>query len=167
MTGLDPTQDKIMELAICVTTPELESLTKIENFVIRIEERDVRLMNNFVRKMHDKSNLTNECLGRVPAVKTYDLLEVERICCRILSQYSEHRLYIAGNSVYMDKYFLEVHCPKLNSMLHYRIIDVSTMKTLLTAWKGTKRFHKQSAHRAAQDIDESLSELRYFKQLIS
>jgi oligoribonuclease len=166
MTGLDLGRDALIEVAALVTDPDLNVLGEGVDVVIHAEDAQLDGMLEVVRTMHAKSGLTE-------AVKasTVTVAEAEDM---ILSYVSEHvkdprTAPLAGNSIATDRGFLARDMPRLDTHLHYRMIDVSSIKELCRRWYPRVYFGqppKGLAHRALADIRESIRELEYYRRTI-
>lgn len=159
MTGLDPEQDVVLEIAAVVTGPDLEPIEELERVVWQPEEALAR-MRPFVRKMHDDNGLA----AKVRA-STCDLSEAERDVLAMVTRHCRFReAFLAGNSIYQDRRFLARHMPQLEGYLHYRQVDVSSLKVLAQCWYPDARFDKPNKnHTALDDIRGSLAELRHYR----
>ena len=163
MTGLDPDTDVLIEVAALVTDAELNILGDGISVVIRPEPEALESMSTFVRKMHTTSGLLQDLDDGI------DLAAAEKKVLDYVAQYVPEAgvAPLAGNSVHADKAFLRVGMPKLMSHLHYRIIDVSTLKELATRWypevKATAP-KKTGNHRALGDIQDSIEELKHYRK---
>lgn len=165
MSGLDPERERLLEIAVLVTNSELEVLA--EGPVLAIHQSDECLagMDEWNQRTHGASGLVE----RVRASKL-DEAEAERQVLEFLGPFAESGCaHLAGNSVGQDRRFLERYMRKLNEYLHYRIIDVSTIKELARRWYPKELEAappKREVHRALDDIRESLAELRYYRETI-
>lgn len=162
MTGLDPKVDTILEIAAIVTDRDLNIIAQGPEIVINHPVSILSKMNEWCTTVHTESGL----LSRVKNSDT-SLLTAEM---QILSFLREHcepgQAPLGGNSVWMDRVFLMHHMPRLYDFLHYRTIDVSTIKELLKSWYPDElatQYKKNNSHRALEDIKESIDELRYYK----
>ena len=162
MTGLDPDRCHIVEIATLITDGDLEVVAEGPCLVMHQPEDVLAGMAEEVRQMHARSGLTERirrsCLGLGEAAEQ-TLSFVRRYCDQGTSP-------LCGNSVWKDRQFLARHMPALERYLHYRIIDVSTVKELVRRWYGEAIPIPQKAdqHRALDDIRESIAELRYYRQ---
>jgi oligoribonuclease len=162
MTGLDTTADAVVEVAAIVTDSELNVLGDGVDVVIKPPEQALEQMGDFVRQMHTSSGL----LADLPNGTT--LADAE---ARVLAYLREWipdagRAPLAGNSIGTDKAFLDRDMPELMEHLHYRVIDVSSVKELARRWYPRVYFAsppKNGGHRALADILESIDELRYYR----
>ena len=161
MTGLEPATCAIVEIATLVTDAELHVLAEGPNLVLRPPAEALAGMSPFVRELHVKSGL----LDRIHA-STTTAAEAQRATLAFLEQHAVRGAsLLCGNSVWKDRAFLEREMPEVVAFLHYRMIDVSTLKELVRRWYPT-RYHapkKKEAHRALDDIRESIEELRWYR----
>ncbi len=165
MTGLDLGADALIEVAALVTDYELTVLGEGVDVVIRPPQAALDQMDAFVREMHTTSGLLEELDQGVT------MQEAEK---RVLAYVQEHcpegsRPPLAGNSVATDRAFLARDMPSLESFLHYRIVDVSSIKELARRWYPRAYYNapaKNGNHRALADIQESIEELRYYRSAI-
>ena len=163
MTGLDPLQNVIVEIATLITNRDLEIVAEGPEIVVHASEEHLGRMVNIVRKMHDKSGLTE----RIRA-STSNLADAERETLVFLKQHLKERSApLCGNSIWCDRMFLKLQMPSLDAWLHYRTIDVSSFKEVATRWgvqgiAGAPR--KADTHRALDDIRESIAELRHYRE---
>ncbi|MDD9207518.1 oligoribonuclease [Georgenia sp. 10Sc9-8] len=165
MTGLDLRTDALVEVAVIVTDSELRPVDAGVDLVIAPPPGAVEQMGDVVREMHTSSGLLGELadgLGLAEAQET--VLEYVR---RWVPE--PRRAPLAGNSVGTDRTFLERDMPELVEHLHYRVIDVSSIKELARRWYPRAYYHspeKQGGHRALADILESIDELRYYRAVL-
>ncbi|MCB0896846.1 MAG: oligoribonuclease, partial [Nocardioidaceae bacterium] len=163
MTGLDLGADALIEVAALVTDFDLNVLGHGVDLIIKPSAEALDQMNDFVREMHETSGLLRELDFGI----TLD--EAEE---RVLSYIREHcpegsRPPLAGNTVATDRAFLARDMPTLEAFLHYRIVDVSSIKELSRRWFPRAYFQappKRGNHRALADIQESIEELRYYRE---
>jgi oligoribonuclease len=165
MTGLDLRADALVEVAAVVTDSELNILGEGVDVVIAPPPESLVQMNDFVRDMHTSSGL----LDALPAGTT--LADAEKIVLDYIRAWVPNggKAPLAGNSVGTDKAFLERDMPGLADHLHYRIIDVSSIKELARRWYPRAYFaspKKNGGHRALADILESINELRYYRAAV-
>jgi oligoribonuclease len=164
MTGLDLQRDALIEIACLVTDGELNVLGDGVDIVIHADESALAAMPDVVRDMHARSGLTEEVRRATVSVG-----EAEG---RVLDYVREHvpeprTVPLAGNSIATDRGFIARDMPKLDDYLHYRMIDVSSIKELCRRWYPRIYFgqpEKGLAHRALADIHESIRELRYYRR---
>lgn len=162
MTGLDVEKDKIIEIACLVTDDNLNIVAESPNLVIHHSDETLNSMNEWCIKQFAKSGLTQ--LSRDSKIS---IVEAESEMLKFVQKYSSKGICpLAGNSVYMDKMFLSKYMKNFADHLHYRIIDVSSIKELCKRWnpelyKNVPK--KQMTHRALDDIRESVEELKFYK----
>lgn len=162
MSGLDPERDTILEIATLVTDSDLEIVA--EGPVIAVHQTDAILeaMDDWNREHHAASGLT----ARVRASRI-DLAEAERVTLDFVREHAEERTSpLCGNSIWQDRRFLARYMPKLESYLHYRIIDVSSIKELARRWYPSTVPEKKNTHVALDDVRESIEELRAYRRTI-
>jgi oligoribonuclease len=165
MSGLDPTRERILEAAVIVTTSELEVVAEGPNLVIHQPDEVLERMDEWNREHHGASGLTE----RVRSSALGEREAEERLLAFVREYCDERSCPLAGNSVHLDREFLKRYMPALTAFLHYRIVDVSTIKELARRWFPAAREAappKKSTHRALDDIRESIEELRYYRQAI-
>jgi oligoribonuclease len=165
MTGLDTVADALIEVAALVTDFELQVLGEGIDVVIKPPPAALVQMNDVVRTMHTKSGLLTELDDGV------DLATAEKVVLDyIRTQVPEAgKAALAGNSVGTDRLFLTRDMPQLESYLHYRIVDVSSIKELSRRWYPRAYYAspaKGGNHRALADIQESIEELRYYRSAV-
>ncbi len=162
MTGLLPDSDRIIEIAVVVTDPQVT--VRVEGPVFAVHQSDAVLdgMDNWNRGTHGKSGLT----ARVRA-SAIDEAAAEMQVIAFLKQYvPEGKSPMCGNSICQDRRFLARHMPRLEAYFHYRNVDVSTLKELARRWKpaALEGFKKAQAHTALADIHESIDEMLHYRQ---
>lgn len=165
MTGLSLTDDALIEVAALVTDSELNVLGEGVDLVIRPPDAALETMPDVVREMHTASGLLEELAGGIT------LADAE---AQVLAYVREHvkeprKAPLCGNSVGTDRGFLLRDMPALESHLHYRIVDVSSVKELARRWYPRAYFNsppKNGNHRALADIRESIAELRYYREAV-
>jgi oligoribonuclease len=165
MTGLLPEEHVIVEIACVVTDAQLNPLDGGISRVIFADETQLARMDSIVIKMHTESGLVTEIANGVP------LQDAEAdVLNYIKSHIAEPKKSpLAGSSVYVDRMFLQAHMPTLESYLHYRIVDVSSVKELTRRWYPRMYFAaptKNGNHRALADIFDSIRELSYYRQTV-
>lgn len=164
MTGLDPDSDALVEVAALVTDAELNILGEGVDVVIRPPQQALAAMGSFVEKMHRSSGLLDELESGM------ELAEAERQVLEYVRAWVPEAgvAPLAGNSVHADRAFLRKGMPQLTGHLHYRLIDVSTLKELARRWHPealTSAPVKTGNHRAMGDIRDSIEELRHYRQV--
>jgi oligoribonuclease len=161
MTGLDDKTCTIIQIATIITDAQLNELGSLD-VVVWQPESALETMGPFVRNMHTENGL----LDRVRASDT-TLEEAEQKTLALIAEHVPFKKgQLAGNSIWQDRRFLLRYMPLLESYLHYRQIDVSTLKVLCSAWFGNKGLPppKQSAHTALEDIRASIEELKFYRE---
>ncbi len=163
MTGLDDQACRIIEMAMIITDGELNELALLEQCIWQPESA-LETMSPFVRKMHTDNGL----LDKVRASTTSQDEAEEKMIDTLLQHVPYKKGVLAGNSIWQDRRFLLRHMPTFESMLHYRQIDVSTIKVLSKQWYGDSGAApgKPSSHTALDDIRASINELRWYRQNI-
>lgn len=163
MTGLDPTIDELVEIAVVVTDFELKILDPGLQLVIKPSAAALENMGEFVANMHATSGLDRELASGLPVA------EAEQAVLDYVRRYvpQERKAPLAGNTIGTDRMFLAKYMPKLDQHLHYRNVDVSSIKELSRRWLPRVYFaspEKNGGHRALADILESIRELRYYRR---
>jgi oligoribonuclease len=160
MTGLEPDRHVILETATIVTNGDLEIVAKGPNLPINHPPEVLSAMDDWSKQHHQASGLT----GRAEA-SPYNCRQAEEITLEFLRPHCEPgQSPLCGNSVWQDRRFLAKHMPALDDFLHYRIIDVSSVKELVKRWyPSLPPFKKEKAHLALADIEESINELKYYR----
>ena len=164
MTGLDPELHSIVEIAALVTNDDLELVATGPDLVIHQPDDVLDRMDDTVRAMHTDSGL----LERIEA-STVSLAEAGATVLAFLQEHIEEprTVPLCGNSIGTDRRFLARHLPEIDNFLHYRSIDVSTVKELARRWQPAVfegAPEKAKGHRALDDIRESLEELRWYRR---
>lgn len=165
MTGLHPDRDALVEVAVLVTDADLNVLGEGVDVVIRPPQAALDQMDDFVRQMHTASGLLEELDQGV---------SLEEASEQVMAYIRQHcpeprRALLAGNSVGQDKAFLSRYMPAVTDHLHYRIVDVSTLKELARRWYPRAYYQapeKTGNHRALGDIVDSITELQYYREAI-
>lgn len=166
MTGLDLGSDKLIEIAAVVTDGELNILDDGIDVVIHAEDAALDSMIDVVRNMHAKSGLTEEVRASTIDVPTAEAMVLEHIR-RYVPQAKV--VPLAGNSIATDRSFITRDMPELDAFLHYRMIDVSSIKELCRRWYPRVYYGQPAkglAHRALADIQESIRELQFYRQTV-
>jgi oligoribonuclease len=164
MSGLNPEIDRVLEVAIVITTSQLEVVAEAPTLVVYQPAGVLDRMDDWNKGTHGKSGL----IDRVKASTLTDA-EVEAQMLAFVAQHVPPRLSpICGNSVHQDRRFLVRYMPKLEEYFLYRNLDVSTLKELARRWKPEVMagLTKHGKHEALADIHESISELRYYREHI-
>jgi oligoribonuclease len=163
MTGLD-NEDELIEIAVIPTDMQLNVLDEGVDYIIKPTENGLQRLkdNEYVYKMHQNSGLLDELENGE------ELEAVKNKVLDYLKQFADkYHAMLGGNSVYVDRRFLDLYMPEVSKYLHYRLIDVSTIKELGKVWypevEGEKP-EKESTHRALDDIIESIDELKFYRE---
>jgi oligoribonuclease len=165
MTGLSLEADEIVEIAAIITEADLTELDQGISLVIKPGQKSLDNMDEYVTHMHTESGLITE----IPSGIT-----IEDAQTKVLEYITQHipeknKGHLAGSSVYVDRGFLAKYMPDIDQHLHYRLIDVSTIKELARRWYPKAYFNspeKTGNHRALADIRESIAELRYYRDVM-
>jgi oligoribonuclease len=165
MTGLDLATDALVEIACIVTDGELNAVDEGIDVLIKPPAEALDGMQDVVREMHTTSGLLAELSGGLTLAEAQDL---------VLAYVRQHvpesrKVPLCGNSIATDRAFLARDMPELDDFLHYRMIDVSSIKELARRWYPRAYFaspEKHGGHRALADIRESIRELRYYREAI-
>jgi len=161
MTGLQPDSDRIIEIALLVTAPDLSIVAQGPVLVVHQPDEVLDAMDAWNKGTHGRSGL----IDKVKA-STLDEAQAERAALEFLVQHVPASASpMCGNSICQDRRFLARWMPKLEAHFHYRNLDVSTLKELAKRWKPelVKGFAKESKHEALADILESVEELKYYR----
>jgi oligoribonuclease len=162
MTGLDPAKDTLLEIATIITNYDLEIIDRGPVLAIRQSEARLAKMDAWNQRTHKKSGL----LERV-RTEGVTIAEAERETLKFVKRYCYAQTApLCGNSIGQDKRFLAKYMPELHGFLHYKVVDVSSIKVLIKEWYGGKYESpkKQELHRALADIEESIAELDYYRK---
>jgi oligoribonuclease len=165
MTGLDLARDALVEIACLVTDSELVILDEGLDLVIKPPAEALDQMEDVVRQMHTASGLLAELASGVTLAEAQD--QVLSYIRRYVTE--PRRVPLAGNSIATDRMFIARDMPELDAFLHYRMVDVSSIKELVRRWYPRTYFAsppKRGGHRALADITESIQELRYYREAI-
>lgn len=165
MTGLDIEHDALVEVACLVTDGELNLLDAGIDVIIKPPAEALDQMSDVVRTMHTTSGLLTDLAGGVTLAEAAQA---------VLSYVKQHvaeprRVPLCGNSIATDRWFIARDMPELDAYLHYRMIDVSSIKELARRWYPRAYFaspSKHGGHRALADITESVQELRYYREAV-
>ncbi len=162
MTGLDPRQDCIIEIASIVTTDRLVTVAEGPSLCINQPQEALAVMSSYVRDMHTKSGLL-----ALVAQSPITLKQAEENTLDYIRMYCEpKKAPLCGNSVWQDRVFLQTYMPRLHDYLHYRTIDVTSFKEVIRRWypnNPAAHIKKNDGHRALDDIRESIHELRHYR----
>jgi oligoribonuclease len=166
MTGLDPTRDAIVEIATLVTNDELDVIAEGPDLVVHQPPELLAGMQDVVREMHTRSGL----LAAIEA-SSITLADAGAQTLAFLKEHvpEPRSVPLAGNSIGTDRRFLAAHLPEIEEWLHYRCVDVSTIKELARRWHPeavASAPEKKGGHRALDDIRESVEELRHYRSTV-
>lgn len=161
MSGLDPDACAILEIATIVTDAELNIIAEGPDLVVHQSEEVLAAMDEWCTKHHGDSGLT----AQVQASRI-DLAGAERLTLEFIAEHTGPRASpLCGNTIWQDRRFLLRHMPQLEAHLHYRLVDVSTIKELVRRWyPDLKAPTKAESHRALDDIRESIAELKFYRE---
>ena len=165
MTGLNPDLDCLVEIAVVITDSELNVVDEGIDLVIKPRADSLAQMNDFVRDMHTTSGLINEFADGL------DLADAEKQVLDYIQRFipDAKDAPLAGNTIGTDRMFIAKYMPQVDAHLHYRNIDVSSIKELSRRWYPRVYFQlpkKTGDHRALADILESIKELRYYRETV-
>lgn len=163
MTGLDINNDHIIEMACLITDKDLNVIAEGPDLVIKQSDELLDGMNDWCKKTHGESGLTEQVRN-----SKIDLKTAEQMMLEFIKKYTpKGKCPLAGNSIHVDRIFLNKYMGDFLGHLHYRIIDVSTIKELAKRWYPEQKFfEKAGAHRALGDIKESIKELKYYRSVL-
>ena len=162
MTGLDPEVEGIIEIATIITDADLNIVAEGPNLVVHQGQRLLKRMDDWNQKQHKASGLLD-----LVKKSTMSVAEAERQTLNFVKAYcSSGKAPLCGNAVHHDRRFMIRYMPKLSAYLHYRHVDVSTIKALVDRWypKHKDLPKKKDQHRALEDIRESIEELRFYRK---
>ena len=166
MTGLDPAKHVIVEIATLITDDDLDVIAEGPDLVITATEAQLEAMDDVVTEMHTKSGLLEQIRA-----STTTLDDAASQTLAFLQQHIDkpRTVPLCGNSIGMDRRFLAVYMNEIEEFLHYRSVDVSTIKELARRWypdviAGAPR--KDAGHRALDDITESINEMRFYREQV-
>ena len=164
MTGLDHTSDVIVEIATLITDDELNIVAEGPDLVVHATEQELGGMDPFVVEMHTRSGLLDQIRE-----STISLADAGAETLAFIKEHvpEERSVPLCGNSIGTDRRFLAAYLPEIEDYLHYRSIDVSSVKELVKRWYpevATARPHGKGSHRALDDIRESVRELAFYRE---
>jgi oligoribonuclease len=166
MTGLDPTTNVLVEIAVIVTDAELNPLDEGIDIVIGAQPQQLVAMDPVVHEMHSGSGLLDEIRRSVVTVESAEAQVLEYVQ-RFVPE--RRKAPLCGNTIGTDRGFIARYMPRLDDHLHYRMIDVSSIKELARRWYPRAYYNapaKRGGHRALADIKESIDELRYYRATV-
>ena len=166
MTGLDPSRHVIVEVAALVTDAELNIIDDGVDLVVHATDAELAEMDDFVTEMHSSNGLLDDIKASTTSIR-----DAEDAVLELVAKHCDpaHPAPLAGNSIATDRAFIRAQMPRLDDALHYRMIDVSTVKELSRRWFPKAYYNqpeKGMAHRALADIVESIRELDYYRRAV-
>jgi oligoribonuclease len=165
MTGLDPKKCTILEIGVIITDKHLGVIEESASIPIHHSEKVLTSMELWSERHHKKSGLTEECRG-----SKFRLKQAEKLALNLIKRHCvEKTAPLCGNTVWHDRRFLVKYMPRLESYLHYRIIDVSSIKEIVNRWYPVDYRmprEKRKTHRVMDDIRESIEELKFYRQRV-
>lgn len=165
MTGLDAQSDRIIEIACLITDGQLRELDEGVSYAIRTDKSVLDAMGEWCTRQHGQSGLTAACLDESIACDHADVRAA--VLAYVRDRCPDKRVAcLAGNTVHADAGFLKREAPELMDHLHYRIVDVSTVKELVGRWYGldARWGAGKGSHRALDDIRGSIAELKHYRE---
>lgn len=162
MSGLDPDRDRVLEIAVVITDRHLEVVEEGPVLVLHQDQAVLDGMDSWNKSTHGKSGL----IDKVKASTLTEAEAEEQVLAFLKRHVGERKSPMCGNSICQDRRFLARHMPKLEAYFHYRNLDVSTLKELAARWRPELKegFKKANNHTALADIQESIAELRYYRE---
>lgn len=164
MTGLDPEKERVIEIAVLITDGQLEVVAEGPELVIHQPDALLDAMDDWNRQHHGESGLTD----RVRASEIDEAAAEQQILSFLREHTAPRKAPLAGNSIHQDRRFLRRYLSRVDEWLHYRMVDVSTVKELVGRWYPEAyagRPAKRGAHRALEDIRDSIAELKYYREI--
>ena len=164
MTGLEPSRHVIVEIATLVTDDDLKIVAEGPDLVIHQDEAALAEMDPIVVEMHTRSGLLDSIRSSTISLADAGAQTLEFIKSHVTEA---RRVPLCGNSIGMDRRFLAAYLPEIEDYLHYRSVDVSTIKELVKRWYpalNSSRPRKAGAHRALDDIVESIAEMKFYRE---
>ena len=161
MSGLVPERDRILEVALVVTDSEFTTFAEAPVWVVHQADEVLEAMDSWNRATHGKSGLVDKVRA-----SQFNEAEVERLILEFLKPLvAERTAPLAGNTVHQDRRFMARYMPAFDNYLHYRIVDVSTLKELAKRWNPgvVAGVTKEGKHEALADVQESIEELRHYR----
>ncbi len=162
MSGLDPDADRVLEVAVVVTDSQLNTVAEAPVLVVHQAAAVLNAMDDWNKSTHAKSGL----IERVKASRLSEAAAEERMIAFLSEHVPSRASPMCGNTVHQDRRFMARHMPKLEAYFHYRNLDVSTLKELAKRWKPEimAGLTKHGKHEALADIQESIEELKYYRE---
>ena len=163
MTGLNIANDVILEIACVITDGQFNIIAESPSIIIHQPEEKLLAMNRWCQDQHGKTGLTEA----VRHSSTTQQEAEKEIFSLITKHCAIHTGVLSGNTVWQDRVFLDKYMPRISSYLHYRTVDVSTIKELVRRWypgNSAIEYKKSDQHRALSDVYESIAELKHYKK---
>ncbi|NQZ56700.1 MAG: oligoribonuclease [Lentisphaeraceae bacterium] len=163
MTGLCPEKDCILEIATIITDGDLNIIAEGPEIVVHQPEEELAKMNAWCVKQHGASGLTEKVRQ-----SEISLAEAEKQTVKFIKKHTGRtKVPLCGNSIGQDRMFLLRYMPRITNQLHYRMVDVSSIKEMAKRWyPGFTQYEKKATHRAMDDIRESIAELKHYRELL-
>lgn len=161
MTGLEVDSCKIIEIAVIITNQNLDIIAELEPIAVHQSDDVMANMNDWCVNIHGQTGLTQ----RVKDSKISEA-QAEQIVLDFIKKYVTYKSSpLCGNSIWQDRRFLSKYMPKIDDYCHYRVLDVTSVKLLNDYWGDSKNnFQKKNTHKALDDIQESIAELKFYKE---
>jgi oligoribonuclease len=166
MSGLDPDKERVLEVATIITDKDLVVVAEQAEIVVHQPDELLAAMDDWNRKHHGGSGLTERVRTSTVTEEEAEAAIVAFVDAHVPSS---ERPILAGNSIHQDRRFIQRYLPRLDKRLHYRMVDVSTIKELARRWYPEVFEHrpaKRETHRALDDIRESIDELRFWREQV-
>jgi oligoribonuclease len=162
MTGLDPLVDQFLEVACVITDARLNTIAEFGPLVIGCCADKLACMNSWCKEYHEKSGLIKES-----QVSKTTIQDAQEELLAFIKQYCESKSSpLCGNTIFQDRVFMKQYLPAVDDFLHYRLVDVSTIKELVKRWytgDPKAKYIKKEVHRALPDIHASIAELKHYR----
>ncbi|MGI9336907.1 MAG: oligoribonuclease [Gammaproteobacteria bacterium] len=165
MTGLSPERDRIMEAAFIITDGDFRIIAESDSWAVRQPKEVLDAMDNWNRRTHGNSGLTERCLNSI-----MDVRDVERkVLAFMRAHTAPNQSPICGNSICQDRRFMAVHMPEAEAFFHYRNFDASVLKIFAQLYRpdiarAVEQFKNAHVHRALEDTRDSIREMRYYTE---
>ncbi len=161
MTGLNIETDEIIEAACSITDENLNIIAEISDIYIHQDPSRFEKMDDWNQKQHKESGLWEKVVQSTTTVE-----EAEKTLLDFIKKHAPAKSILAGNSIWNDRRFIYKYMKNLDSFLHYRMLDVSSIKILKDCWYPKEAHNKKNLHRALDDIRESINELKFYREKI-
>ena len=161
MTGLDPVENKIIEIATIVTDGDLNIISEGPNLIIHQPEEELDKMDDWNVRHHTSNGLIEQVRSSETSIE-----DAEAETLAFLQEHClDNQPPLCGNTIGQDRRFLRRYMPALHEFFHYRSVDVTTVKILMDLWYQAPRYHKGDGHRALDDIRMSIEELKHYRRI--